>query len=222
MVPIVAYAGWIWHWAISWALLLVTARDNWRLAFLVVATAICIVFAIWNLKLAAYPPGDAPCTLAPEPANHGTIDRGWYLLAVGLALLGGRAIGRGGARTQRRPGALLTTPAGISLKSDTDLRDVARIQPTTTNPMSKVAGALAVQVLIVLFVSVALAALLYETIGVAASNDPWPLTFMVRCLNEGSRSHVTSGSTLALTTAIAFLIGSWFWPERSGRGAPGI
>jgi len=106
--------------------------------------------------------------------------------------------------------------------NEADLRDLAQIRPKATNRWHRVAGALTVQVLIVLFVSVALAALLYETIGVAASNDPWPLTFFVRCLNEGSASHLTSGSTLAVATSIAFLIGSWFWPQRSGGGAPGI
>jgi hypothetical protein len=200
----------------------VTRRDNWRIAFLILVAASCIVFAIWNLTLAIHPPSQAPCTLSPEPASHGTIDRGWYLLGIGLALLGGRAIGRGGARTQRPPGGSLVTPAGIALTNEADVRDLTQIQPNSTNRWHRVAGALTVQVLIVLFISVALAALVYETIGVAASNDPWPLTFMVRCLNEGSGFHLTSGSTLALTISIAFLIGSWFWPERSGSGRPGI
>ncbi len=61
---------------------------------------------------------------------------------------------------------------------------------------------------------VALFALAYETYAVANHDNPWPLTFFVRCLNEGRETHETSAMTLTVTTAVAFLIGSWFWPDR--------
>jgi hypothetical protein len=209
-------------WATSRSFLLVKGRDNWRIVFLLLLAATCVGFAAWNLRLAFNAPSQAPCTLVPEPANHGNIDRSWYLIGVPLGLLGGRVLGRGRARTKRGPGNDLVTPQGIILTSETDPRDHLGISQNSRNGWGKVARAVIVQALIVLFISVALAGLLYETIGVAASNDPWPLTFLVRCLNEGSQSHLTSASTLAVTVGIAFLIGSWFWPERSGVGAPGI
>ena len=202
-----------------------TYRDGWRIAFLLLLTATCLGFAAWNIYLALNPPDGPPCTLAPAPGPHGSVDRGWYLLAVLGGLLGGRAMGRGMRRTRRirvDSRTPLVTLQGTELTSEVDLRDHIGIAQTSANPLLKVLAALIVQILIALFVTAALGGLLYETIGVSRGNDPWPLTFFIRCLNEGSPAHATSVSTLAVTTAVAFVIGSWFWPERSRPSAGGV
>ena len=80
-------------------------------------------------------------------------------------------------------------------------------------------AALWVQVLIVILLSAALVGLSYETIGVSHDNDPWPLTFLIRCLNEGSAAHLTSYWAFGVTLAFAFIIGNWFWPEPSAPGS---
>jgi hypothetical protein len=70
------------------------------------------------------------------------------------------------------------------------------------------------------FTFVAVIALGYETYGVWRDNNPWPLTFFVRCLNEGTHAEPTSLPTFVVTLVIALVLGGWLWArEPAGRRA---
>lgn len=163
----------------------------------------CLGFAAWNLVLAWNPVADKPpCTMG-KPADFGSIDRAWYIFGALIALGAGRLLSR-----QAGQPPFFTTFANKP--------DLSRyfIKPGQINSWVAVFGASLVQLLVWLLVTVALAGLVYETAGVSHHEQPWPLTFLVRCLNEGSLAHETTIATYAVTLGVAFIIGNWFWPER--------
>lgn len=177
--------------------------DRWRIAVFTAIAIACVGFGAWNLYLAWNPLSDPPCTMTPQPANYGTIDRAWYIFGALIALGVGRVISR---------------QAGIApfVADFADKPDLSRyfITAGQVNSWFAVLGASLVQVLVWLLVTTALFGLAYETWGVSHANNPWPLTFLVRCLNEGSIAHETTIATYAMTLGVAFIIGNWFWPER--------
>ena len=171
-----------------------------------VIAAACVVFAVWNLGLIWLHPPDMPCTLKDHPADHGIVDRAWYFIGTPIALVLGRVVSR----------AIGVPPFynqafRVNAQTQSQAAATSAAQPDASRE-AQVAAAW-VQLLIVILLSAALVGLAYETIGVAHANNPWPLTYLVRCLNEGSATHWTSVWTLLVTWVIAFIIGNWFWPE---------
>jgi hypothetical protein len=180
--------------------------------FGVIAVA-CALFAGWNLLLIWFHPEGAPCTLTGHPADHGNVDRAWFAIGAPVAVVLGRIVSRS-----------LGVPPFYRQAFRVDAR--AQVQgPPEPQPNTVRAGQVAetwVQLLIVILLTAALVGLGYETIGVAHDNNPWPLTYLVRCLNEGSATHWTSAWTLLVTWTVAFIIGNWFWPESpAGPGSSG-
>jgi hypothetical protein len=179
--------------------------SRWIFAGIAIA---CVVFAGWNLLLIWTPAGDAPCTITgKEPMPHGLVDRGWYVVGALAALGLGRLISRWYGVPPFYTASVLTM--GYP-PSDANV-GLFKVKERT---------ATWVQLLIVILLTMALVGLGYETIGVSHDNHPWPLTFLVRCLNEGSSTHVTSYSTFLVTLAVAFIIGNWFWPEPAATPGP--
>jgi len=209
-----------------------------------------------------HPPGGAPCTTDVEPLFHGLVDRGWYLVAVPLALLVGRLSVRG--QPPKKPPDSLTSDELSERVEDTKKAPAAGepaapaaavpAEPPAAGPNIQLAGlglgtdlprpgtssrvtvsalvagtaalgreaarltrANIVQGVLTVFILVAFAGLLYETIQVARGAPEWPLTFFVRCLNEGSESDLTSVPTFVVTIVVAVILGSWLWAPRPGK-----
>jgi hypothetical protein len=184
----------------------VVTPNRTRMGLLIVLGAGFIVLGALNLNTALSPPSTAPCRLDPEPLPFGNVDRGWYVVFTCVFLGLGRIVGRWqGIPIFRK---LLVVrgqpPAGAPVVGPSQ-----RIRPGQLNSWSDALQANFVQLLVVVFISLAIFALAYETYGVANHNHPWPWTFFVRCINQ------EAGVQAFLTTlAIAFVIGSWFWPDR--------
>jgi hypothetical protein len=184
----------------------VVTPNRARMALLIALAAGCIVLAGLNLNTALSPPNTAPCRLDPEPLPFGNVGRGWYVVFSCVFLGLGRIVGRWqgipvfrnwlNVRGQPPSAAPVAGPS-------------QRIQLGKLNSWSDALQANFVQLLVFIFISLAVFALAYETYGVANHNHPWPWTFFVRCINQ------EAGLQAFLTTlAIAFVIGSWFWPDR--------
>ena len=180
------------------------ASSKWIFAGIAI---VGVLFAGWNLALIWTHGGDAPCTLSDhEPALQGLVDRGWYVIGA----LGALGLGRLVSRRFGVPPFYTTTV--LTMGYPPSEQEVGLFK-------QKERAAAWVQVLIVILLSVALFGLAYETFGVSHQNHPWPLTFLTRCLNAGSSTHVTSYSTFLVTLAVAFIIGNWFWPEPAAAGS---
>jgi hypothetical protein len=81
-----------------------------------------------------------------------------------------------------------------------------------------------VQLVLTLFIGVAVVGLFYETIQVYRDKPHWPLTFFIRCLNEGSPAvpnmsltDLTSVPTFITVIVVAVVLGSWLWVPRPTR-----
>jgi len=222
-----------------------------------------LIFSTLNRDF-IHPPGGAPCTTDVEPLFHGLVDRGWYLVAVPLALLVGRLSVRGqppketsdsltsgqlseagtpepvedteealaadGAAASAAAVPAEPPAAGPNIRlADQGLRtDLPR--PATSSlvtvsalvertaaagrEVARLTRANIVQGVLTVFIVVAFVGLLYETIQVSRGAPHWPLTFFVRCLNEGSESDLTSVPTFVVTIVVAVILGSWLWAPR--------
>ena len=187
-----------------------------RLAVFALLAIGFIVLAGLNLQMAIGPRTTPPCRLDPYPLDFGAVSRGWYVVGTVIFLTLGRLLGR-------RHGSPMFETVAIAQESSNAPTVSGDLEPGphrlirlgAVNSWRTVVQANVVQLLVFVLVSVAIAGLGYETWGVANHNHPWPLTFFVKCLNE------TSSQTTFLTTmAIAFVIGTWFWPERSTSTSP--
>lgn len=181
-------------------------RPNLAVWMFGVIAAACVVFAVWNLALISLHPADVPCTLNDHPADHGIVDRAWYVIGAPIALVLGRIVS----------GAFGAPPfynQAFRINAQTHSQAAAQPAPQPNALREAQVTATWVQLLIVILLSATLVGLSYETIGVAHANNPWPLTYLVRCLNEGSAARWTSVWTLLVTWVVAFIIGNWFWPE---------
>jgi hypothetical protein len=170
---------------------------------------------------------DIPCeinqeTQPPSPFNQGAFPPAVIVASAAVAASLGRLIGFRSAGRQVK--STLTTHA-ITPASATAAQEVETAldePPVRGEPdrvleqQEKVAigkasipaviSALRVQIVLCAFLVLALFALVYETLAVALDNNPWTISFMVRCVNN---AHPLG--TLLTAIAVLFVLGNWLW-----------
>jgi hypothetical protein len=173
---------------------------------------------------------DASKPDSKEPVDHGTISPWIFVIgAVGFAAIGRIAarpvsgpVGGGSPHlivggfprtgdAPPPPEGAAPLELGVFTQTVRSLIEAVRARiPATVQQQARtevaVASAVQVQIALFVFLTVAFIALFYEFWGVYNNNDPWPLTFFVRCINNAA-----SIQTLALTLVFAFILGQWFW-----------
>lgn len=186
------------------------------------------------------PPPPPPAPSKPlEPVDNGSVLPGFYVIGALVSFGIGRWVsgtaGHHGPTLLRDPRGPLLVEADSTGKEvdlydktlDKTLEEVKRIQGVrvrtlgpaeelTTPPVPlAVRSAVWVQTCLLVLLTTAVIGLGYEYYGVSNHNNPWPLTYFVRCVNDAA-----SLPTLITTLAVAFVFGMWFWSPTKGDRSP--
>lgn len=181
------------------------------------------------------PPQDPPCAVNPrthQPFNQGQVPPLLFIAAALVGATAGRLLSRPSFEPIRGQHAHLIVGAGptasvspASTASPETLAHDAQGRRRTSKGVRaaaqearEVLSVVWVQFAVWILMLLAVIALSYETWGVANGNNPWPITLLIRCINNRA-----SIPTLLTTLAVFFVIGSWFLfrddeAESRGRG----
>ena len=170
----------------------------------------------------------SPKSTPDEPNDQGSVPPWAFAIFAPLAFLAGRVIsgipGHLGPLGDPSGGPLFVKMADSEVQldlSEMTLDEIAERPGITVRtlgtPDSREAEiahpvrraskpAIKVQDCLMILLATAVVALGYEYHGVVNGNDPWPLTFFVRCINNSA-----SIPTFITTLSLAFVFGMWFW-----------
>ncbi len=197
------------------------AEATLRLKWLILAAVLFGLLTVGTLVVGffVFPPPATPCsvTVYNEPFSRGLVHPLIFIFVAIAAAVAGRLFNNpsSGPIGGRKPHLIVGSP-----KSEPGAAPPAK-PPAPTSRLAQVADVLSavwVQFSIWLFLLIAVIGLVYETWGVGHNNDPWPITFLVRCINNSA-----SIQTLIVTGIVSFVIGSWllFRDDKGKSGGRG-
>jgi uncharacterized membrane protein len=149
-----------------------------------------------------------PKTPWHEPALQTTFKTPWVypVVAVVAAIAGRYAIGIATVSLRTWQGIRQRGPQAKAAGEER----VAAAAPTR-RPINARRSAVLVQIFLVLFLVCVGIGLSYETYGVWKHNNPWTITWIVRCINQSN-----AWFTLLTLAVVSFVFGQWFLYSKSG------